>query len=177
MPNEHCYEPGCDGIVDWLDDQDCDWDLDGIPIRLLGVSIGTCRKCGTTGPAIPALSGLIQGIAEQIVRQPGPMTGPEARLLRGLMDLSTTALAARLGLRREWLSACENGRRRLGPQSDALIRILYLLHRHDLSERQVDAVIRAVHLPARPRVPYRIPPELLLQEARRREGAGEGAGT
>ena len=80
------------------------------------------------------------------------------------VGLSSAALAELLGVSREWLSACENGKSRLGQQSDSLLRVHYLLHSGELSPRLVKMSLDAPRRETPPPQPYQVPLELLAQQ-------------
>jgi putative zinc finger/helix-turn-helix YgiT family protein len=172
MAIDFCYEPGCNGTLRQSADQPYRYEDDGIPVILLGVTLHTCDTCGAETVAIPHLAELHELLASLIVARPGSLTGAEIRFLRKQMGLSSAALAELLGVSREWISACENGKQRLGQQSDSLLRVRYLLHSGELSQRLVkmslDAPLRATPPPQ----PYQVPLELLAQQELRFGCAG-----
>jgi len=161
MLKEFCTEFGCGGKLERKDGAEHLLNEGGVQVLLVGITVWTCSKCGAVLPEIPYLEELHKAVASAIVNRPGHLTGPEVRFLRKRMGRNITDLAKQLGVTREWLSSCESGRRKPGTTLDALLRVIYLRHFRDLSERRLDLALEASRKETPPPTPYRVPVQLL----------------
>lgn len=94
-------------------------------IYLENIELRVCESCGAATPRIPRILNLHATIARAIALQPYPLSGPEARFLRKQLGMKAREWAIRLRVDHTTLSRWENGEQKIGPQSDALIRLLY----------------------------------------------------
>jgi len=98
----------------------------GIPnVRIRGVTVYRCRKCGAESRELPNLRRLHRGIAERLTQDLLPLTGPALRFLRKQMGLTAQDLAEVMGVRRESLTRWETEAEPIGPTSDRLARLVY----------------------------------------------------
>lgn len=94
---------------------------------LRDITILVCPRCKTEYPEIPNIRRVHQWVADQVAQAPHPLIGEEFRFLRKQMRLSTIDLAEVMGVKRESISKWENNREPIGPQSDRLIRLIYMV--------------------------------------------------
>lgn len=94
-------------------------------------------KCGETLPEIPYIKRLHRQIADTLINKLGPLTGEEFRFLRKSMGMSARDLAQLLGVTTVSLSRWENDKEKVGPQSDRLLRCLYLTRSEGLGAHKV----------------------------------------
>jgi transcriptional regulator with XRE-family HTH domain len=98
----------------------------GIPnLRLKGITVYRCRKCGAEARELPNLRRLHRAIADHLTQDPLPLTGPALRFLRKQMGASAHDLAEVMGVRRESVTRWETGVEPIGPTSDRLARLVY----------------------------------------------------
>lgn len=95
-------------------------------VFLQGAEVVTCKKCGETTPVLTNVIGMFAKLGELIALKPQPLTGEEARFLRKHAGCSGREWARLLGIEPSALSRWENGKNIIGPQSDRLMRLIYL---------------------------------------------------
>ena len=102
------------------------YDLSGLSnVRLVGITVYTCPRCGVTSPVIPRIEELHQVIARALVRKPSMLSGEEIRFLRKHAGFPAKKFAALLGVAPEHLSRVENGHREsLSASADRLVRAI-----------------------------------------------------
>jgi DNA-binding transcriptional regulator YiaG len=97
-------------------------------VRLVGVQVRRCGKCGIELPIIPRIAELHRLIAKALVELQRPLRGQEIRFLRKYAGMAARDFAAMLGIRHEHLSRVENGRTAtLGRPADRLTRAIAML--------------------------------------------------
>ena len=74
---------------------------------------------------------LHEALARAIALKPAPLTGPEMRFLRKQLGYGAAKWAALMHVAPETLSRWENGASAIGPQSDALARLLHVRIREE----------------------------------------------
>ncbi|OGP20042.1 MAG: hypothetical protein A2038_10535 [Deltaproteobacteria bacterium GWA2_57_13] len=105
-------------------------------VMLKDITVHEC-KCGETLPEIPSVKRLHGQIADDLINKQGPLTGEEFRFLRKGMRTSAKELAQLLGVTTVTLSRWENNKEKVGPQSDRLLRYIYLTRSKGLVASQV----------------------------------------
>jgi len=95
-------------------------------VYLTNVEIMMCKSCGAEMLRLTHLEALHAAIARAIVLQPTPLSGTEVRFLRKHLGLKAREWATLLRVDTTTLSRWEQGEQPTGPQSDSLIRLLYL---------------------------------------------------
>lgn len=105
-------------------------------VMLKDITVHEC-KCGETLPEIPSIKRLHERIADDLINKQGPLTGEEFRFLRKGMRMSARELAQLLGVTSVTLSRWENNKEKVGPQSDRLLRYIYLTRSKGLVTSQV----------------------------------------
>jgi len=70
------------------------------------------------------LDDLLTTIAGGLIAKPFPLNGPEIRFLRHYLGLDLQGFAKLLGTDHTTISKWENNKRKPGPQSDRLIRVV-----------------------------------------------------
>lgn len=98
------------------------------PVLLVGVPIRRCPACGEQVVKIPDPEGLHRALCLHIVGVNRPLHGQEIRLLRKHLDRSAEQLAALMGVDAKTLSRWENGKQKVGPVAERLLRLL--VHQH-----------------------------------------------
>ena len=108
-------------------------------VRLVGVRVRRCAKCGNELPIIPRIAELHRVIAQTLVELRRPLRGQEIRFLRKYAGLAGQDFAAMLGVRPEHLSRVENGHTAtFGAPADRLTRAIAAMTMEDLdTARQV----------------------------------------
>lgn len=125
-------------------------------VYLDSIDLLVCESCGDESPIIPRILDLHAAIGRAIALQQSPLRGEDIRFLRKQLGMRARQWAALLKISVETLSRWENNEQKIGPQSDALYRLMYFRIREEregrfLSGDFVDQ-IAAVH-PERGDVP------------------------
>lgn len=95
-------------------------------IVLTNIELIRCTQCGNVDPVIPRMADIMRLIGVAIVMQPRSLRGDELRYLRKYLGLSAERFAAIVGVNKSVMSRWENGHDDIGPQSDRLIRLLFM---------------------------------------------------
>jgi putative zinc finger/helix-turn-helix YgiT family protein len=95
-------------------------------VYLENIELRVCESCGAVTPRIPRILQLHETIARAIVSQPNSLSGPEIRFLRKQLGLKAKEFAAYLRTDVSTYSRWENDGQPISPQSDLLIRLMYL---------------------------------------------------
>lgn len=98
----------------------------GLPVRLHGIEIVKCPRCGNEDPIIPRVNKLMRSIAMALIRKPYGLEGAEVRFLRKYLGMTGEEFAEYLDVDKTNLSKWENDADPIGPQSDRLIRLVCL---------------------------------------------------
>lgn len=93
-------------------------------VYLIGISVWRCATCGTEIPVIPKIGELHEAIARSLIKRASALTGKEIRFLRKNAGFQSAEFAALMGVSATYMSKVENGRLKLGPGADKLVRIL-----------------------------------------------------
>ena len=94
-------------------------------VYLKNVQVRVCQSCGEKNLRISHILELHETIARGIALQPCPLRGQDVRFLRKQLGYSAKQWATFLRIDVSTLSRWENGQQEIGPQSDALLRLLY----------------------------------------------------
>lgn len=95
-------------------------------LYLGGIEVIECKKCEVQCPILPSVLDLFSKVAEAVVLKPTPLNGEEAKFLRKQAGYPAKAWATLLDIEPSVLSRWENGKSKIGPQSDRLIRLAYI---------------------------------------------------
>ncbi|MCI0486133.1 MAG: type II toxin-antitoxin system MqsA family antitoxin [Blastocatellia bacterium] len=95
-------------------------------VYLENIEVRVCKSCNAICPRIPKINQLHDTIARATTLQPYPLSGKDIRFLRQHMGLKAREWAALLRIDVTTLSRWESGEQKIGPQSDSLIRLLYI---------------------------------------------------
>ena len=103
-----------------------EYDLAGLPypVVLLNVSVQRCPKCEEHSVTIPDLEGLHQRLALDIVSVPRSLFREEIRFLRKTMDWTAEEMGRIVGVDIKTISRWENGKQRIGPVAERLLRLI-----------------------------------------------------
>jgi transcriptional regulator with XRE-family HTH domain len=101
-------------------------------VKLHGVGLLKCDKCGSSAPLLSKIGNLMQVIATALVLKPSQLTGKEIRFLRKYIGFTGEQFGKKLGLTKEHVSRIENGKHPVGPQTDRLVRYLAVSANPDL---------------------------------------------
>ena len=113
----------------------------GLPnVYLVGVAYRVDRANGEQSADIPCLSGLLEAIAEALLRKQAPLTGDELRFFRKRLRMASKDFAQIIGVSSEQYSRVENGAT-LTPTVDRLVRLLYAV-RSKLAPEVAEDVVR-----------------------------------
>lgn len=123
-------------------------------LYLENIEVRVCKSCGDRFPRIPRINELHDTVARAIVLQPYPLSGKDIRFLRQHLGLKAREWAALMPVDVTTLSRWESGEQKIGPQSDSLIRLLYIRLKeetmgHLFQERATERIASAKR--ARPR--------------------------
>jgi YgiT-type zinc finger domain-containing protein len=95
-------------------------------VYLDNIDVQVCTSCDEESPFIPRILDLHGVIAREIALQPMPLRGQDMRFLRKQLGMRAKEWAGLLRVDAATLSRSENGARQIGPQSDLLVRFLYI---------------------------------------------------
>ena len=110
----------------------------GLDVRLVGIQLIKCKKCGQTDPIIPNLADLMRVIALAVVEKPWKLCGKEIKYLRKYMQMTAHQFAGHMGVDHTTVSKWENDKIDLGDTSDRLIRALAVTLGEGLVESRED---------------------------------------
>jgi putative zinc finger/helix-turn-helix YgiT family protein len=116
-----CYEAGC-GKVMTGKRENYQYQEAGLKsVTLLNIVVYHC-ECGAIVPEIPYAGVLHHCIAMSILQKNALLSGEEIRFVRKLAGFSATDLARVMGMDKVSVSRWENERKKIGKESDRLIR-------------------------------------------------------
>ncbi len=95
-------------------------------VYLDGINLLVCESCGEELPVIPRILDLHASIGRAVALQQSPLRGSDIRFLRKQLGMRARTWAGLLRVNVETLSRWENGEQKVGPQSDALFRLMYI---------------------------------------------------
>lgn len=95
-------------------------------VVLRNIKVHECLRCGELLPEISNVKQIHKWIAEYLLTKKTPLTGEEFRFLRKAMRKGAKELAPLLGVHPVTISRWENNKEAIGPQSDRLIRVLFV---------------------------------------------------
>lgn len=122
-------------------------------VYLDNIELRVCKACGTATPRLRRILDLHATIARAVALKSGLLKGAEIRFLRKQLALSAQAWAALLRIDRATLSRWESGDQQIGPQSDALIRLLYFRFLEERDGRLInEALTERLSAPFKDRV-------------------------
>ena len=93
-------------------------------VILAGVPVRRCPACGEEAVTVPNPDGLHGALSLHIVHARRALAPKEIRFLRKYLDWSAEHLAAVMGVDSKTLSRWENGRQKVGPVAERLLRVL-----------------------------------------------------
>ena len=96
------------------------------PVLLIGVPVRRCPSCSEESITVPDPEGLHHALAWHMVGARRSLFSQEIRFLRKYLDWSAEHLAEVMGIDSKTLSRWENGRQKLGPVAERLLRLLVL---------------------------------------------------
>lgn len=96
-------------------------------ITIADAEIRRCPRCGYFEVVIPRPDALHRTIAEEVIRKPARLSGPEFVFLRSQLGLSARALAKTIGVVHESISRWENGVLPIASPVDRLMRTMVAL--------------------------------------------------
>jgi len=94
-------------------------------VYLVGVKYRLCEECNKQAADIPAVKHLLEAIARAIVSKPSLLTGEQIRFLRKRLGKKSVDFAALVSLTPQRYTEMENGRDRVAPDRDKLVRMIY----------------------------------------------------
>ncbi|MCL4818899.1 MAG: helix-turn-helix domain-containing protein [Vicinamibacteria bacterium] len=107
------------------DKKDHQYTESGLPnVRLVGIGVLTCTKCGDEEVVIPAIADLHRVLARSLVLKAEQLAPAEIRFLRKHLGWNQSALAASLGVAVETISRWENNQQRMEIPAERLLRWL-----------------------------------------------------
>jgi putative zinc finger/helix-turn-helix YgiT family protein len=93
-------------------------------VLLVGVPVRRCPSCSEESITVPDPEGLHRALAQHMVGVRRALFPKEIRFLRKYLDWSAEHLAAVMGIDPKTLSRWENGRQKLGPVAERLLRLV-----------------------------------------------------
>lgn len=122
-------------------------------VYLDSIDLLVCEGCGDESPIIPRILELHAAIGRAVALQQSPLRGEDVRFLRKELGLRARQWAALLRVSVETLSRWENNEQKIGPQSDALFRLMYFRMREEREGRFLpgDIVDQVAAVPAEQR--------------------------
>ncbi len=104
-------------------------------VYLDSIDLIACEACGDESPAIPRILELHAAIGRAVALQQSPLRGEDVRFLRKQLGLRARQWAGILKVSVQTLSRWENNEQKIGPQSDALFRLMYFRIREEREGR------------------------------------------
>jgi putative zinc finger/helix-turn-helix YgiT family protein len=104
-------------------------------IYLDSIDVFACEACGDESPVIPRMTEVHAAIGRAVALQPVPLRGEDVRFLRKQLGLRARQWAGILKVSFQTLSRWENNEQKIGPQSDALFRLMYFRIREEREGR------------------------------------------
>jgi putative zinc finger/helix-turn-helix YgiT family protein len=104
-------------------------------IYLDSIDLIACKTCDDESPVIPRILELHAAIGRALALQPAPLRGEDVRFLRKQLGLRAKQWAGLLKVSFQTLSRWENNEQKIGPQSDALFRLMYFRIREEQEGR------------------------------------------
>ena len=95
-------------------------------VRLQGIELMVCDRCGNVDPIIPRVNDLMRMLAVAVIAKPYRLAGDEIRFLRKYLRMTGDEFSRILHINRTNLSKWENDEDKVGAQSDRLIRAIAL---------------------------------------------------
>lgn len=124
-------------------------------IYLENIELRVCESCGKSSPRLSQILALHATIARAIALQPYPLSGPEVRFLRKQLGMKAREWASLLRIDHTTLSRWENEEQKIGPQSDALIRLLYFRILEEREGRLIaESVTEKIAATSEQRIPH-----------------------
>jgi len=121
-----CINCGKDGMAPAI--EDLPYPASGLPdVVLVGVRVDRCPHCGEYEVEIPEVEALHRVLAHEAVKRTSPLTPAEIRFLRKHLGWTGVEMATTFGVTKETVSRWENGRERMSPTADRLLRATVLL--------------------------------------------------
>lgn len=112
----------------------------GLPnVTLVGVDVRRCSRCGDHEVVIPRIEELHRVLAAAVVRQASRLTKDELKFLRKYLGYSGVDFAKVIGVAAETVSRWENGKERIGPTTERLIRML-VVHSQPIKSYPIEAL-------------------------------------
>ncbi|MEK6609191.1 MAG: type II TA system antitoxin MqsA family protein [Myxococcota bacterium] len=93
-------------------------------VMLVGVPVKRCPACRERVVTIPDPDGLHRALCLHMVEGSRTLHPAEIRFLRKYLDKSAEEWAAVMGVDKKTLSRWENGRQKMGPVAERLLRLL-----------------------------------------------------
>jgi putative transcriptional regulator len=121
------------------------YDLSGLDnVFLDNIEVYSCSRCLVQVPIIPKILKLHNTIAFAVVCKNSPLTGAEIRFLRKNLRVKSQDWAKLLRSKKETVSRWENDSQAISPQSDLLIRYVYLRLLEERKELRLEKKIAEI---------------------------------
>ena len=126
----------------------------GLPnVTLVGVEVRRCAKCGEHEVIIPRVEELHRFLAATVARQGSRLSKDEIRFLRKFLGYSGADFAKLISVTPETVSRWENGRERITPSTEKLIRML-VVYKQPIRDYPIETL--SMISDARPPRPLRV---------------------
>lgn len=97
-------------------------------VRIDGIKVHKCSKCGRMYPEIPKIKELHRVLASLICSKDGKVTGKEVKFIRKEMRMKSVEFAKLLGITSSYMSRIENETKVISSSLDKLIRTLFIIY-------------------------------------------------
>jgi putative zinc finger/helix-turn-helix YgiT family protein len=108
-------------------------------VRLEGIEISTCTRCGEKAVAIPRIDELHKVISYGLATWPGRLDPRQIRFLRKHLGWSSKRFASEMGVAPETVSRWEHGTARMELPTERLLR-LFVLCQHPARRYAVETL-------------------------------------
>ena len=122
MTRRKCYECGGELCAQRKDYNYKECGLANVILK--GITVYSCPRCGSEEPEIDSMAGLHRAIMIEILKKETILCGEEIRYLRKMARMTAAQLAKLVGTDSTTLSKWETGKRKLGSQSDRVLRLI-----------------------------------------------------
>ena len=122
MTQRRCYECGEQMRTERRDYQYKECGLDTVVLK--GINVHACPKCGSEEPEIGSVASLHRAIMIDILEKDSVLCGEEIRYLRKMARMTGSQVGKLLGADSTTVSKWETNKRKIGAQSDRVLRLI-----------------------------------------------------
>jgi putative zinc finger/helix-turn-helix YgiT family protein len=133
-------------------------------VTLMNVEVRRCGSCGDHEVVIPHIEALHKALAAAIVKRTSRMTGHEVKFLRKQLGYSGVDFATLIGVSAETISRWENGKERMRPSAEKLLRLL-VVHQQPIRNYPLETLSRVLSDSAPKPIGLRVKNESWVEQA------------